>query len=514
MPVPPYALMVSKPPSQKDVSPSHKVTVTSAASSVGQFMQQQQPGNGVPSLLPPTGQGSAKSWLPVPDPSAFPATQPSDKKRNIRDDSSDDDEKDSSSMGQKLKQSGSPFRQRLQAARVGNDDLVDRSLQKVIRAMKQEDPHTGLKPTALGGSSFTLIGNTTVGHVLSPERLKAQNLDARAPVGLVLKWVPCQDVSNEIACTNLSELYGLEAPTMTRVSPKTSSLFVSPTKQARPAFSPEPFELLIMNRFRGMNLQELCKKGVVFTLSADAWQKMMRAFRFAAPFDLCIGNFDRFIRIQTTSDGRYILAPVPQANPGNVMVEASPQKGSSLVGMAFIDNANPLISGDKQKPQSSGLSDFALTLFDDDSKAAETDSHAAAAASSTFRTPPNSPPRPKKSVVPGLHTTFVELMHLMQTKPKVLSSHIVHSVFNALTFTLIDEMDLDKDDERLAILSEYIFATEDEVLAGVLTGYKRLFHPSFVEGAHKIALTASTDLKALLQLNLAEIARLQQQDEI
>ncbi|MBX7066951.1 MAG: hypothetical protein K1X28_06955 [Parachlamydiales bacterium] len=364
---------------------------------------------------------------------------------------------------------------------------------KAIRHSYKQGQAT-LKASGQGSSGFTLLGKAP--STVLPQTV-AQHVSDESSVGFVLKWVPIHDADNELTCTDLAQFFGLEAPAMRKIEKETSSLFVTPTRKEKPAFNPEPFQLLAMNRIQGMNLHDLCQSGGVFKLNQKAWNQMMEAFGKAAIFDLFIGNFDRFFRFRQNDSGSFELVEAPEANPGNVLVHTTPQKGN-VAAVSFIDSTS-MIQGSKPVKKDEEEEFMGLGMFDD-------------APAPDPETPPQTPRAQKPSINPklaeGLHAFFVKMI---EEEPDVLANHICKAVSNSLKACITDSIP-NEADPRLSEVWERIADSTPSLVQGIQLGVLKLNEKEFQEGVMKASEQASDSLKLLLRSNLAWLASLKKKN--
>lgn len=369
------------------------------------------------------------------------------------------------------------------AERLVTPEQAEATLSHFKKSLSGSVLGTDLKAAAHGSSGYTLLGRGPA-QAFGPAGADDQQM------GIVLKWIPHKAAKDERACNDLAEAFGLDVPVMQSVPERASTLFVSPTKKEKPSFTPGPFELIAMNRVEGMNLSQLCCSGDIFRLKQTSWNQMMREFGKAAMFDIFSGNFDRFARFEMNADGTYALVQKPEANPGNVMVHTTPQKGN-LSSISFIDNtslAPPSIPEIVQEE-----SYFDGSLFE---------SEPAAAPASPARSPSRQSENP--AVVRGLNAFFIEMTEQLKRNPRILSEHISLAVENAI-LRAINEESGGHTPQQITEIRSSLRESHKDLNEGLIQGLDRLRSAEFQRSAREIAARGSRSLQELLHLNLQSL---------
>lgn len=361
--------------------------------------------------------------------------------------------------------------------------------------------NTEVKPPHHGSSGFTLMCKTPAAQVLPEDEFLKYGFSQEALVNFVLKWVVGSEADNERVCTQLCEDFGLHAPTIRPVQRKAADLFVSPMKRAKAAFSPDPFELLVMDRLRGSNLFDLCKTQRIFDLDIAAWQVILHNLGLAAPFDLFIGNFDRVVRFDRGEEG-YALKPNGSANLGNFLVQMTPEKGKNVSKVSMIDTSS-IVPGHESTASHEVQASFDLMGFFDDEGGVE-------GVEDGYVTTPNgrsaAPVSSSEPVAPQMHRLFVALASATQRGDDVLTSHIMSCVERSLLEVLDDLYDIDQTDPKCSAMIGKIHAVSDALHAGVHEGLERLSAPTFGQRAIDIASEGSVELQNLIQMNVEWLA--------
>lgn len=349
-----------------------------------------------------------------------------------------------------------------------NADSTRDALRRVPGPLKKRKPGNTVTAATSGTSGCTLLCQSTAADVMKPEARELTGLSEDAPVGYVLKWVRATVAQNEVVASKLASAFGVEAPVMQKVSQDVSSQFVKMTKALSPSFYAGHFQMIAMNRFRGMNLAELCKNGEILKLDQKAWDGMLHTFGKASMFDLFIGNFDRFIRSTRSDTGEFALEEEPKANPGNVLVQMTPKK-KNLSSVSCIDNGTAVKTPQKKSAFSEKEEE-----------------------SSTETSKRNYPP-----TAPEAHAFFKEML---TGDPQLLTAHISEALLNAIQSSLGGEV-LEENPEALQKIRHHILTGSWPLLAGLGEGRARLYDSTFLQKAFELSLDASQSLKFLIQEN-------------
>lgn len=371
----------------------------------------------------------------------------------------------------------------------------DWAIRKLIRTLKQG---TGqfMVPTA-GSSGFTGIVRCPAREVLTPEECAEYPLGPQMPVGAVIKFVTKSDAENEVLCTRLGQAFGLHVPVIQPASPEASALFVSPMREVKAAFSPAPFNMLAMNLIRGTNLIDLCKSKKVLQFSQPQWNDLFYEFGKTAAFDLCIGNYDRFVRFTFDDSTQEYELERCGANLGNAMVQFTPERGENIQGTHMIDCTS--LAKEPKPPEADDSPDLLFGLFEEDEHAPSADPQPLPPISPV--TPPSTPRKPPISN--HLHRFFTTTVENYISGGTELPESIRVSIESALKQSLIEYGSLDDTDPRMAALSEKLSLAMDSLNRGIRDGLKHLVSDDFrATPVLQEILSKDLELSRLLQKNL------------
>ena len=372
---------------------------------------------------------------------------------------------------------------------------LDPTLARIKSALPQGRFHT---PSA-GSSGFTGIVHLAAKDVLSPDECMAYPDGPDTPVGAVIKYVAKSDADNEVVCTQLAQAFGLNAPVVQPASGKSASLFVSPMKREKAAFTLEPFDMLAMNLIRGTNLVDLCESGRVFEFTQKQWNELLFEFGKTAVFDLFIGNFDRFVRFELTASQEYELTSTA-ANLGNVMLEFTPERGKGIRAAHMIDSTS--LAREPKQPAVVDEDDLYTTgLFDPVQESV----------------PVGTPPRsshlpggdtPERPIAEPLHRCFVNTIGGFLNGSPELPAAILASIQTSLGADIRKSHGLGLENPKVSALFSKLNHGLPNLFSGIQAGIERLTSIDFRHSPElQSTLSNNTRLAGLLRKNLEGVDR-------
>lgn len=297
----------------------------------------------------------------------------------------------------------------------------------------------------------------------------------------VLKWQKRAFCINELVCNTIFHSYGFHTPLPILVDaqhlstplvpiflPKNSSMYVPNDKDDL------SYDFIFMDKVPGSNFKEFLATGSFLTLTPSNRQSMFRTFGSIVPFDLLIGNSDRFLRIRKDFENNFspdwsepsdYLNPDPSMNYGNIMLELVELGDTKKVVVHFIDSTtNSRMLDPENIPREVQPNNYLGGLF----------------TGSDEPTSPGQSSSPTKKMQldaeqkERFETCFTHLFEKIFTTPEVLAEHVTKSIC-----TGIEEVykmgGLDREGNQWKqILKAEGNQYSDEVLAGIRSGCSKM----------------------------------------
>ncbi|MBX7066182.1 MAG: hypothetical protein K1X28_03015 [Parachlamydiales bacterium] len=335
----------------------------------------------------------------------------------------------------------SPLKHKL----IRSPDTTEKKIRKAVGANICQ-----LRRAGDGNTGITLIGSASAEIIIGDSEIPHD-----MPIGFVLKWAEGAD--NEMICTRIAKHFGLETPEMVLIHPTKVAEVAKATKKLAPRFSKKnSHDLILMNQIKGANFSSFCKSDEILSLSKESWNKMMHYFGKISVFDIFIGNYDRFVRFKLDDEGVFVLEESPEANAGNIMLQATPEKRRTLSRVAVIDTSSLAPQASEEKMAMEEITKL-----------------------------------PKRSLAPGLHEFFKTMM---ARGPMALSAHVSTSITNAMRRAT------HADPERQSVIFERMQQALPKLSVGIVEGFAQIQDPAFLAKAQDAA-EGSRPLSELIRLN-------------